>query len=342
MDTGKATCVACGAGEFAAKTGSCAPLSGTAIEHAFSDFTTQPGDEIAGLCQSWTIGNDAEIWVNAVELTQNEMSHHSNWTFVPEDKYPGADGVWTCADRGYDELGAALAGGVLYAQSTQATHEVQKFPEGAAVRIPPHYKIISDVHVLNVGSTPVTGHIDLKLYTLDVAQVTHKLTPFHMRYHDLEIPPLSTSRFTGECSVATDFTTALAQPFDAKLYYVLPHTHKLGTRFFLQAMGGPMDGQSIFDLGAFNGEARGRAYDPPIDLSSVSGLRFGCEFQNPRTDTIHYGIGDQEMCEMLGFIESAAAFDSEIEKDAAVGTDGATALHSGPCQTLIIPWDHKQ
>jgi hypothetical protein len=103
-----------------------------------------------------------------------------------------------------------------------------------------------------------------------------------------------------------------------------------------------MDGQSIFDLGAFNGEARGKSYDPPMDLSSVEGLRFGCEFVNPRSDTIHYGIGDQEMCEMLGFIESSAAFDSEIEKDAAAGTDGAIQLHSGPCTTLIIPWDAKQ
>ena len=30
-----------------------------------------------------------------------------------------------------------------------------------------------------------------------------------------------------------------------KLYYALPHTHTLGTRFFLEAVGGPKDGELV-------------------------------------------------------------------------------------------------
>ena len=84
-----------------------------------------------------------------MELEQSEASHHSNWTFVPDDQFTGPDGSWKCKDRGYSQLTAALQGGVLYAQSTQATREVQKFPDGVVVRIPPRSRIISDVHVLN-------------------------------------------------------------------------------------------------------------------------------------------------------------------------------------------------
>ena len=200
------SCVACGAGTYAAASGTCTPVPGTATAHDFADFTTTPGQEVLGLCQSWTLNNDADLWVNAVELTQNEMSHHSNWTFVPDTKYPGADGVWNCMDRNYDQLSAAVAGGVLYAQSTQAKHEVQKFLDGAAVRIPAHSRIIGDVHLLNVGNTSVTGHASLTIYSLDPSAVTHKLTPFHMTYTGLEIPPLATSRFTGSCDLAADYT----------------------------------------------------------------------------------------------------------------------------------------
>ncbi len=341
MKSGSPVCNACANAEYAAKSGSCEPLPGQAISHAFAAFTTQPGQEVLGECQSWTLDNDTDIWVNGVELVQNEASHHSNWTFVPDTKYPGPDGVWNCADRSYDELSAAVAGGVLYAQSTQAVHEVQKFPEGAAVRIPAHSRIIGDVHLLNVSNAPITGHLDLTMYTLDVSEVTHRLSPFRMNYGTLDIPPLATSRFSGDCTLASDYESAVKKPYDVKVYYVLPHTHALGSRFFMQILGGAQDGQTLIDVRGFNGEARGRAYDPPVDLTGSTGLRFGCEFENPRTSTVHWGFGDQEMCEMLGFIEASAGFDAEIQSDAPAGDDGATKLFSGPCQSLMLPWEKK-
>jgi len=66
--------------------------------------------------------------------------------------------VWTCTDRQYSQLDAALVGGVLYTQSTQASQELQQFPNSAAVRIPPYSRVIGDIHLLNTGTTTVTGH----------------------------------------------------------------------------------------------------------------------------------------------------------------------------------------
>jgi len=56
---------------------------------------------------------------------------------VPETEFAGPDGLWDCDDRNYSQLQAAITGGVLYAQSTQARKEVQKFPDGVVVRVPP-------------------------------------------------------------------------------------------------------------------------------------------------------------------------------------------------------------
>ncbi len=65
----------------------CETLEGQALTHDFDMFTTQPGEEVLSLCQSWTLNNAEEIWVNAVELSQDVASHHSNWTYVPDNLF---------------------------------------------------------------------------------------------------------------------------------------------------------------------------------------------------------------------------------------------------------------
>jgi hypothetical protein len=339
---GVPSCQACPAGTYATAAAVCDPIGGTPMAHTFADFTTMAGEEILGLCQSWTLDNAGELWVNAVQLDQNASSHHSNWTFVPDDDFVGPDGVWMCKDRNYSQLTAALDGGVLYAQSTQATHEVQKFPNGAAVRIPPYSRIIGDVHILNVTPQPVTGHSTLTIYTLPVEEVKVKLAPFHMTYDGLDIPAHAESRFTGDCNLDSKFHDVDGSNFNLKLYYALPHTHAMATRFFFEISGGPRDGEPLIDVGAFNGEARGRAYDVPVDLTGAKGLRFGCEYTNPRSENVKWGFGDQEMCEMLGFADSKIAFESTVATADPAGTDGARQLFTGACSTLAFTWDNNK
>jgi len=338
-DGATARCEACAAGQYAAASGSCEAIAGTAIPHDFATFTTKPGEEVLGRCQSWTLNNAEELWINAVELDQDEASHHSNWTFVPDDKFDGPDGVWDCKDRSYDQLTAALVGGVLYAQSTQAAHEVQKFPNGAAVRVPPYSRVIGDVHLLNTTQSEVSGHLSLTLYSLALADVKVKLAPFHLTYDGLDIPPHATSRFTGDCSLAEKFPNG---KLDMKVYYALPHTHALATRFFLDVLGGPDDKKSLIEVDGFTKEAHGLAYDPPIDLSPADGLSFGCQYENPRSDAVQWGFGDQEMCEVLGFADSATAFESRVPDATAAGADGDVQLFTGSCGTLAFAWDFNK
>ncbi len=95
----------------------------------------------------------------------------------------------------------------------------------------------------------------------------------------------------------------------------------------------------LIDVRGFNGEARGRQYIPPIDLTGATGLRFGCEFENPRDDEVNWGFGDQEMCEALGFMESPLAFESRINEAVPSGSDGDIALYTGACSTLAFAWN---
>lgn len=340
-DAAGTRCEPCAKGQYAAPSGACEALQGTAISHEFAEFTVQAGEEVLGLCQSFTLNNAEEIWVNAVELEQNEWSHHSNWTFVPSDKFTGADGVWKCSDRGYDQVTAALSGGVLYAQSTQATREVQKFPDGVAVRIPPYSRIIGDVHLLNASASNATGSVKLNLYSIPKEQVAHKLVPFHLDYEGLAIPPHAKSRFVGECTL-TDKFAAGGDTFTPQVYYILPHTHAMAAGFFLEILGGPHDGEKIIQLGPYDGEAHGRVFYKPIDMTGAEGYRFGCEYHSDRDSVVKWGFGDQEMCELLGFAESNTAFESRITSASPSGMDGDVQLFSAPCSTLAFPWDHTK
>jgi len=331
-------CVPCDAGHYAAKNGQCTALAGELLSHTYPENSTAAGAEIRGMCRSWTLENDEQLYVNAVELQQSEASHHSNWTFVPEDEYDGPDGIWPCAERDYSQLSATLVGGVLYAQSTQATHEVQKFPDGVVVRLPERVRIISDIHTLNTTAETVVGNMSISLYTIAKSDVTVELTPFHVTYDELAIPPQSDARFTGECELDSNYQAITGKPAELELYYLLPHTHALGTRMFVEVMGGPADGTSLIDVVGFNGEARGKQFDPPIDVSGMTGLRFGCEFHNPRDETVHWGFDDQEMCEALGFARSPVAFESRVSEANEDGEDEGTLQFTGACSTLALPW----
>ncbi len=338
LDGTTPSCFSCSSGEYADAAGTCATLGTDPLSHEFPEQTVEPGGESVGLCRSWTLGNAEPIYVNAVELEQDESSHHSNWLFVPEGNFDGPDGIWPCSERGYSQLGAAVVGGVLYAQSTQATRETQKFPDGVVIRLPPNARIISDIHTLNSSSSDVTGNSNVTLYSLAPDEVTVELVPFHLTYDGLHIPPQSTSRFTGECDLEKQFQQNTKKPLDMKVYYMLPHTHALGTRMFVEAMGGAIDGQTLIDVRGFNGEARGRSYDPPIDLNGATGLRFGCEFENPRAESVGWGFDDQEMCETLGFAATPIAFESRVDTAESSGDDNGIATFSGDCSTISFLW----
>jgi hypothetical protein len=252
--------------------------------------------------------------------------------------FPGPDGAWKCNDRGYSELGAAVAGGVLFAQSTQAKHQVQKFQDGVAVRLPPHVKIIGGVHLLNTTQDTIDSTLSLSIYTIDKSSVTVPLAPFRLSYLDLAIQPHAITEFNASCDFSAVVPGGTPGDLDMDLYYVMPHYHSLGHSFHLGVFGGAKDGQTIYDLGAFDGEAHGTPIDPPLSMRGSQGFSFTCGYENPRDQQVGWGIGDQEMCVMLGFGRSDYAFDGSVldGKSQALPKNGTAFEFGGQCGVLAL------
>lgn len=300
----------------------------------FEPVDVQAGEERIGVCQSLTLGNTEPIAVNAVTMDAGPAWHHANWFFVPEDTYDGPDGTWNCRERDFDTVVAGLRGSVLFAMSTQSPTEEQRFEEGAALIIPPHSRIVGELHLINASDAPVSTGLSLTIEPMALEDVEAWLQPASFVYFDLDIPPMATSEFAADC----DLADAWGAPLDGlRVHYVLPHYHGLGRAMDLEIIGGPNDGQSIFHVESAIGEPLGTTLDPPVDLTGATGVRFSCTFQNNTESPVGWGLGDREMCVALAFVDSPAKWGGQVESGSAfVGDDAGVMRYTGPCETFAV------
>ena len=274
------------------------------LTHSFGALTLPAQDDDFGRCASWRLNNEQALYVQAVQLANEGGFHHSNWIVVPEDSYPGPDGYWNCATRGFEEVSAAQQGTVLFAQSTQSFDEEQRLAAGAVIKIPPRHKIVGLLHTLNTAPREARSGLWLSLELIHPRAVASVVSPLTLEYHDLDLPPDQESRFTGNCDLSVAHTALTGKPLALRLHYILPHYHYLGNFFDVRVVGGELDGESVYRLDGFNGEGNGLTFDPPLELPGATGLRFTCGYDNWRDQRVGWGNGDGEMCVMLALVDS--------------------------------------
>jgi hypothetical protein len=293
----------------------------------FEPIVAGPNEEISGLCQSYTLNNDEPLYVNAVHQRNDGFWHHSNWTFVPDHMYTGPDGSWRCSERGFNEVTAGVAGGVFFAQSTQTLEEEQRFAPGYAYRIPPNSRVVGGVHILNLSGDTVETAIELEAELIRESEVVELLQPMAFTNVHLAIPPVSESEFIIDCP--------FNRPMDFDVHYVLGHYHDLGTLLRLEVIGGPGDGDLIYETTSATGEPLGDTVSPPFQVRGAESLRMTCGYENNRADTVGYGIGDQEMCVFLSYITGDYKYAaSSVEDSVYVGEEGGVLQYDAPCLTL--------
>ncbi len=324
--------------------GACDPMAeACTYQRDVSTIMIGGGVEEEDTCQSWTLNNPTELWVNGVTESNDGGYHHANWFFVPDDMFALPDGTWSCSDNNFSELNAAIIGGYLFALSTQSAAETQTLPRGSAIRIPPYSRIVGSSHLLNASPDAVTTTMKLSLHTIPPAKVLAKMAPARIQYHDLKLDPMARSSFTAECKFDQAYQTQLGRPLQYELHYVLSHYHQLGSYTQLEIAGGPRDGEVIMRHDGF-GENFGFAVDPPLDLAAAGaqGVRFTCGFQNPRMAQVGWGIGDQEMCVVALQAKTDLGWDGDVKRGTGtrLGPDGSGEIdYGGPCDLLAFPWD---
>jgi hypothetical protein len=296
------------------------------------------GSERSNDCESWTLHNEEPLYLNAVEMEATLGMHHSNWFFVPDTQYPGPDGTWACRSRNFEQGVASYLGGVFFAQSTQIQRETQQFPEGTVVVIPPHARVIGALHQLNASPMAREVGITLRARTIPRAQVRTRLSPFYLEYYPLTILPRSRSSFSVECPLEERARMLTGHAVNMRFFYGLAHYHDLGAQMRVDVLGGAADGRTLYETSARQGDSWAVTMQPAVDVSGARALRLTCVFDNPRSATVGYGIGDQEMCIWFGFTDSPYQWAGRAPRSVAPMVqreqrDGGTH-HSAPCTEL--------
>jgi len=289
------------------------------VSHSFAAIAVDAGEEISGVCQSWTLHNSEPLYVSKIRQRNDGAWHHSNWFFVPESTYDGPDGTWNCDERGFHDVTAALEGGAFFAQSTQTFEEVQAFQEGAVLEIPPRHRIVGGVHLVNASAAPMNTAISFDIETIPEEDVQIRLRPIAFTNTTLNIEPQAESRFGMTCNLQTQFEANLGTPPDYNIYYVLAHYHEWGNYFRLSFVDDQGGDRTIFELKSSIGEPLGATINPPIGSQGASSLRVECGYLNNTDMRLTYGLGGHEMCVFLAYTDADLTIGAESGANTALG-----------------------
>jgi hypothetical protein len=310
--------------------------------YSFGPFTIAPSEEVTGRCVQIDLHNAQDLYINTIELETGPGFHHSNWFFLPEHFYADQPGTFDC-DETAITVTAAINGGVLFAQSTQLAQQTQAFPEGVAIHIPPHSKLVAQIHLLNPSDNPLNLSPSITLTPLAKADVTTVLAAISFENHALGLPPQKQSRFTLDCDLGPDYQSLytsgkVTSPTpDFKIYYALAHYHAMGTGLTLEAVKPDGTATPIFSTANRVGDSLGAAVDPLFDMTGYTRLRFSCDYFNNTDATVPWGVGTNEMCVYLAFSDSKFNWGGGVETDMPPGdpTDvNGVMTYSHACQVL--------
>ena len=309
------------------------------LTHSFEPLAADVGEEVSGVCQSWTLNNDEPLYVSKIRQRNEGAWHHSNWFFVHESKYSGPDGTWDCDERGFHEVDAGLAGGAFFAQSTQASVEIQAFPEGAVLEIPPNHKIVGGVHLVNVSASAIDTALTFDIETVPKENVQVRLRPIAFTNTALDIEPAAESRFGMTCDLGKEFEDKLGVSPDYNIYYVLAHYHEWGNYFRLSFVDEDGGDRTIFELRNSIGEPLGMTLDPPINSQNAPKLRVECGYLNDTDRRLEYGLAGKEMCVFLAYSDAGLTIGAESGTNTALGRneDGVYMNETACGRVLAVP-----
>ena len=255
-----------------------AGLHRTADGWVFStgDITVQPGEE-KYMCYAGIVNEDLSI--SAFTSLKNPLVHHFMFveTLTPEE-------------NGLKECNVLLrpTWSPMYAAAT-ADSEVD-IPEGAAKAVPKGKQVLLQVHLLNTTAAALTRPVEVNL-TRSLLKNPEKVGIMIFGAENIYLPPHKTTTSENRCVLSRD----------VRLFSVLPHMHRLGTRLELDY--GPDDAHltTAYTRDPFLFDDQ--HFDPlTLTLPSGSVVHTHCSFNNDTDKTVTFGeTSAAEMCLAVGF-----------------------------------------
>jgi len=257
--------------------------------------TLEPGEEVE-TCISWPFPVIQNTLIYAARVYATPGLHHSNVIAKPVDDAFGPNPYPAChpgADNPFSKLPTVIPD-VLFASSTQVIgREDLVFPPGIAFRIDPTREVSTNYHLLNPTAEPQRIEVAYDFFTMPEGALVNEVAPFAMQVNDFLIPAHTTQEVGASC-----------RTFGGSVVSLMPHTHQFSERFGVDIVPPVEEGEAstVYEDEGFDTASDIRTYDPPLELGDFDDFRFSCRFNNTTDHDIVYGIGENEMCVLFGYL----------------------------------------
>jgi hypothetical protein len=227
-------------------------------------FTVDPGKEVY-MCQDFAnpfqgVQADIKTW----ELHMAQGSHHMFAFYTPNATNAH---VVTCPQGGLQFQ--------PFTFGSQTANQVATYPQGIGATIPPTTGFTLNVHYINPGTTPITGHVALTIYVAKPNIITQHVGILFLNQGLLNVPA------TGQPSTSTSSFTL---PQDIHLLTSVSHMHKRATDFTATTS----TGQTLFQTNQW-AEPAPKQYSPATLLSAGTKITWSCTYVNDTGQVLTFG-----------------------------------------------------
>lgn len=256
--------------------------------------TLKPGEEDE-FCISWPFPKVLHNnYVYAGRLYTTPGLHHSNLISKPINPTYGPNPYPACnpgASDPFADIGAGIPD-VLFANTTQIVgQETLAFPPGMAFPIDIKREMATDIHLLNTSTESVRVEVAYDFFTMPKDELENEVAPFTIQIDQFDIAPHSTQTIATTCD-----------DYGGNIVELMPHTHKYRTKFTTSLLDDDGKADRIIDDGPIDTRSEIRVFDAPVSLADKPKIELSCTFANTTTHDIRYGIGQNEMCILFGYL----------------------------------------
>ena len=129
-------------------------------------------------------------------------------------------------------------------------------------------------------------------------RVETEIVPFVFDNQGFEVAAKTHADVTTTCDLTAE---------SGSIVTLMPHTHKRTFAFDVALVREDGSEESIFEDGHFDSESDIQVFEQPVSLEGFTKIRHTCKVDNDLDRPIVYGIGDDEMCTLFGYIYPASA-----------------------------------
>lgn len=274
--------------------------SAQTISLTLEPFEVPPGGE-RQVCKTVNLPVDVDVDVVRMVSTMQGTSHHLNvYKVLAGDVAapvtPEESTVHDCSPAAEQ-----LDGSAAYIFGAATPERSVDMPDGVAFHLSAGQRLILEQHVINPTGEPLFGGATFDLVrAADDAVIEHHADIVWMANWSIYLPPNQETAITEHCTL----------PFDAEVFGLMSHTHKLGTTFTIDRWSSS-DTENVYTSTDWAHPIY-QTYDPPLPVAAGEGFQWTCNYSNTTGSAVSAGpSANDEMCMMFAYAYPTGSLSAE-------------------------------